>query len=99
MVDELKENFPRHFREQARQIIQLRRKFDRQLIQQAVARILEHRCVSYRNLKKTVRYLASQQTRKEAFQTGLDLPAELPPDLGLETRRSSYYDELLEVES
>jgi hypothetical protein len=99
LVDQLKENFPRHFREQAHQMIQLERKFQRELIQQAVGRILEHGCVSYRNLKKTVRYLGSQQTVKEAFRASVDLKAQLPPDIGLKARQNSYYDELLEVES
>jgi transposase len=99
LVDQLKQNFPRHFREQARQMIQLERKFERELIQRAVQRILEHHCVSYGNLKKTVHYLASQETLKEAFQANVDLQAELPADLGLEVRQSNYYDELLEVES
>ena len=99
LVDQLKQNFPRHFREQARQMIHLERKFERELIRKAVGRILEHHCVSYGNLKKTVRYLASHETLKEAFRTNVDLQAELPADLGLEVRQSNYYDELLEVES
>jgi transposase len=99
LVDQLKQNFPRHFREQARQTIQLERKFDRQLVKEAIQRILEHRCVSYRNLKKTVRYLRSQQTVQEAFRASGDLKAQLPPDIGLKTRQNSYYDELLEVKS
>jgi transposase len=98
-VDQLKQNFPRHFREQARQTIQLERKFDRQRVKEAIARILEHGCVSYRNLKKTVRYLESQEAVKEAFQARVDLKAQLPPDIGLKTRQNSYYDELLEVKS
>jgi transposase len=99
LVEQLKQNFPRHFREQARQTIQLERKFDRQLVKEAIQRILEHRCVSYRNLKKTVRYLRSQQTVQEAFRASGDLKAQLPPDIGLKTRQNSYYDELLEVKS
>jgi hypothetical protein len=98
LIAELKHNFPRHFREQARQILHLRRKFDRELIQAAIARILEHRCVSYRNLKKTVRFLASQQVLDEAIQTTIDLETQLPKDIGLEVRHANYYDELLEVE-
>jgi transposase len=96
-VAQLKRRFPRHFREQARQIIHLERKFDRDLIREAIRRLLEHRCVSYRNLKKTVRYLASQQALEEAVQTTLGLKTELPRDLGLEVRQANYYDELLEV--
>ena len=80
-------------------MIQLERKFERELIQRAVQRILHHHCVSYGNLKKTVRYLASHETLKEAFRASVDLQAELPADLGLEARQSNYYDELLEVES
>jgi hypothetical protein len=99
LVDQLKRNFPRHFREQARQMIQLERKFQRELIQQAVGRILEHGCVSYRNLKKTVRYLASQPNFPEALRSPIALPAELPQDIGLEARQSTYYDALLEVDS
>jgi transposase len=99
LVDQLKQNFPRHFREQARQTIQLERKFDRQLVKEAIERILEHGCVSYRNLKKTVRYLRSQQTVQEAFRASGDLKAQLPPDIGLKVRQNSYYDELLEVKS
>jgi len=95
----LKQRFPRHFREQARQILHLTRKFDRKLVRAAIGRILEHRCVSYRNLKKTVRYLASQQALDEAVQTTLGLETELPRDIGLEVRQTNYYDELLEVES
>ena len=98
LVAQLRHNFPRHFREQARQMIQLTRQFDRQLVQAAVRRILEHRCVSYRNLKKTVRYLASQQALQEALRTTLDRETELPRDIGLEVRQTTYYDELLEVE-
>ncbi len=94
----LKHRFPRHFREQARQILRLTRRFDRELIREAIGRIVQHRCVSYRNLKKTVRYLASQQALEEAVQTTLDLKTELPRDLGLEVRQATYYDELLEVE-
>lgn len=98
LVSELAHNFPRHFREQAQQILNLSRKFDRELVKQAVQRIVEHRCVSYRNLKKTVRYLASQQALDEAIQTTLDLETQLPEDMGLEVRQTNYYDELLEVE-
>ncbi len=98
LVDELKQHFPRHFREQARQTINLTRKFDRELVKEAIRRILEHHCVSYRNLKKTVRYLASQQAFKEAVRTTIDLETQLPQDIGLEVRQATYYDELLEVE-
>jgi transposase len=98
LVAQLQLNFPRHFREQARQILLLTRKFDRKLVQEAIERILKHDCVSYRNLKKTVRYLASQQAVENALQTRLDLQAELPQDMGLEIRQATYYDELLEVE-
>jgi transposase len=99
LVDELKQNFPRHFREQARQMIQLTRRFEPELIQKAVERILEYRCVSYGNLKKTVDYLASQESLQEAFRSSVELKAQLPPDMGLKTRQSTYYDQLLEVDS
>jgi len=98
LVSQLKHNFPRHFREQARQILHLTGKFDRELVKAAIERILEHRCVSYRNLKKTVRYLASQQALEDAVRTTIDLEAELPKDIGLELRQATYYDQLLEVE-
>jgi len=98
LVAQLQLNFPRHFREQARQILQLTRKFDRKVVREAIERILKHRCVSYRNLKKTVRYLASQQAIEEVIRTTIDLEAQLPQDIGLEVRQATYYDELLEVE-
>jgi hypothetical protein len=98
LVAQLQLNFPRHFREQARQILNLARKFERELVKEAIERILEHRCVSYRNLKKTVRYLASQQALDDALETIIDREAELPQDMGLEMRKATYYDELLEVE-
>jgi hypothetical protein len=79
-------------------MLRLRRKFDRKLIREAIERILEHRCVSYRNLKKTVRFLASQQVLDEAIQTTMDLETQLPKDMELEVRQANYYDQLLEVE-
>jgi transposase len=98
LVSQLKHNFPRHFREQARQILHLTGKFDRELVKAAIERILEHRCVSYQNLKKTVRYLASQQALEDALRTTIDLETQLPEDIGLEVRQTTYYDQLLEVE-
>jgi hypothetical protein len=97
LVAQLERNFPRHFREQAGQMLRLARKFDRKLIREGIERILQHHCVSYRNLKKTVRYLASQRALDEALETTIDLQAQLPEDLGLEARQANYYDELLEV--
>jgi transposase len=73
-------------------------KFDRELVKAAIERILEHRCVSYQNLKKTVRYLASQQALEDALRTTIDLETQLPEDIGLEVRQTTYYDQLLEVE-
>jgi uncharacterized protein YutE (UPF0331/DUF86 family) len=96
-VAQLERNFPRHFREQAGQMLRLARKFDRKLIREGIERILQHHCVSYRNLKKTVRYLASQRALDEALETTIDLQAQLPEDLGLGARQANYYDELLEV--
>jgi len=98
LVAQLKQHFPRHFREQARQTLNLTRKYDPELVKEAIQRILEHRCVSYRNLKKTVRYLASQKALEEAIRTTIDLETQLPPDIGLEVRQTTYYDELLEME-
>ena len=97
LVAQLKQNFPRHFREQAHQTINLSGKFDRELVKEAIKRILEHHCVSYRNLKKTVRYLASEQDVKETIRTTIDLATQLPQDIGLEVRKATYYDELLEA--
>lgn len=99
LVEHLKKNFPRHYREQSRQIIALAKKFDLQILKQAIRRVVEHGCVSYGNLKATARYLESQKTLSQALRTTVNLEAELPADLGLETRQSDYYDRLLEVES
>jgi len=95
---QLKKNFPRHYREQARQMIALSKRHDREILKQALDRLLQHNCVSYKNLKATVRYLESHEALSEAFQNRIESKAQLPSDLGLELRSSAYYDCFLEVE-
>jgi transposase len=99
LSEQLKKNFPRHYREQCRQIIALGKQYDRQILKQAVRRLIEHGCVSYKNLRVTARYLESRQTLSKTFNSHVDRDAQLPPDLGLEARPSDYYDCFLEVES
>jgi transposase len=96
--EQLQRDFPRHYREQSRQIIGLSQHHDREILKQAVCRLLEHGCVSYKNLKATVRYLESHEALSKALQNRVDNEAQLPPDLGLELRSSAYYDCFLEVE-
>jgi transposase len=99
LSEQLQRNFPRHYREQSRQIIALSKHYDLEILKQAVSRLIDHGCVSYKNLKATARYLESHQTLSKAFQGCVDRQTQRPPDLGLELRPSDYYDCLLEVES
>lgn len=62
---------------------------------EAARRLLDHDCVGYGNLKKTVAYLEDQGALP-LVDAGRP-PARLPGDLGLEPRPAHDYDELLEV--
>ena len=99
LSEELKKNFPRHYREQSRQIIALGKQYDLGILKRAVRRLVEHGCVSYKNLKATARYLESHEALCQAVHNPVDWAAQLPPDLGLEVRSGAYYDCFLEVES
>lgn len=98
LIEQLKGNFPRHYREQSRQMIALAKQFDLEILKQAMGRLIKQDCLSYGNLKTTARYLESQETLSKALRSGVDLEAELPADLGLEVRSSDYYDRFVEVE-
>lgn len=99
LIQQLKKNFPRHYREQSRQMIALAKQFDLEVLKQAIQRLIQQGCLSYGNLKKTASYLESHQALWQALQTRIDLEAELPADLGLEVRSTDYYDRVAEVES
>ncbi len=99
LIEQLKKNFPRHYREQSQQMIALAQHFDLEILKQAMGRLIQQGCLSYGNLKTTARYLESQETLSKALQSGVDLEAELPEDLGLEVRSTDYYDHFVEVES
>jgi len=92
--EELKKKFPRHLREQCRQILNLEKRFERKLLQAAAQRLLQHRCVSYGNLKKTVEYLASQEQLEELGRQTRRLESSLPQDLGVQLRPAGYYDQV-----
>ena len=55
----LDRNFPRHYREQCRGVLALARRTDRNILLQAAQRLLDHDCVSYGNLKKTVKMMTA----------------------------------------
>lgn len=98
-VRALREKFPRHYREQCRQVLALARKVDPEVLRQAVTRLLEHDCASYGNLKKTVAYLESCAQLQKVGQHNQQLVRDLPEDLGVEGRSTAYYDQVWEVSS
>lgn len=91
-VQTLRHNYPRHYREQCRQILRLANHHKQDLLQEAALRILHHQCVSYGNLKKTVLYVESCQELDQVRRSTRELKLALPTDLGLETRPAGYYD-------
>ena len=98
-VATLRQKFPRHYREQCRQLLALAKKVDPQVLRQAVRRLLEHNCVGYTNLKKTVTYLESCAQLQELSQQNHQLVRDLPEDLGVQARATAYYDQVWEVGS
>jgi transposase len=99
-VAELRRRFPRHYREQCRQILALAPTVEAEILREAARRVLRHGCVSYGNLKKTVRYLESVNHLSEAAEQRRQRALELPEDLGVEIRSADYYDQAaLEVDA
>jgi hypothetical protein len=96
-VEQLRRLFPRHFREQSRQILRLAQTVDRTLFVQAAQRLVSHGCLSYGNLKKTLTYLDEQGIGPTPPPFAAE-SLRLPEDLGLANRSSLYYDQVLDEE-
>ncbi len=94
-IEAVRRKFPRHYRDQCRGVLTLARKTDGAILLKAARRLLDHRCVGYGMLKKTVAYLEDLAAPAEA--AARVSPGELPGDLGLEPRSVEYYDQVMEV--
>ncbi|MGB3975815.1 MAG: IS21 family transposase [bacterium] len=92
LFDELRQTFPRHYRDQCRQFINLSEIYDRETLRKACYSILTLGGVSYRKFKKIVSHFHSRN-----FDASLNAPDDLPlaptiPALELDQRSVDYYD-------
>jgi transposase len=97
LTQALKRNFPRHYREQCKRLIRLKDQYDTKILRQACQRVLEHHCVSYKNLKNTADYLQCRPPLDEDDHIVMEVHLHLPQDIGVAQRSPAYYDQVAEV--
>lgn len=96
LLDELKQRFPRHYREQMAQLIRLADRMDHRLLRKACETVLNLHRVSYISLRKVANHY-----HEKAFEQGiemLDIPHSFHsiPSLTVEQRSLDEYDRILE---
>jgi transposase len=99
LLMELKTAFPRHYREQCRQLIRLTDTYTQDILRQACYSVLSLGGVSYSKIKQ-VAYHFHQQAYKNKCEPMEIIPSchEIP-ELDLEQRPSEYYDQVTGVSS
>ncbi len=91
----LKARFKRHYREQLKGIIGLKKRYPREVLENAIKRAIMFKCLSYGQVEKIAHILqSSPETLPEIMQKQAEI-ANIPIHYEIEKRPCSYYGQLL----
>jgi hypothetical protein len=90
LAEKLRRGFPRHYRDQCRGLLSLKKQFSESVLQEAGRIALENDCVKFGIIQSIARRLLGQHEAKAA-QVKVPEGVQMPLDMELEERVLTYY--------